>query len=85
MNLLSALLVVSHFLSTKLPPKRLKPGFGTQKKCPFLLNRGVSSIRRYQIQDYVISFPRPNFVSEWRCPLNSGVSKERFQVYLDSL
>ena len=38
---------VSHFLSAKVSPqRRLNPGFGTLKKCPFPdpLNRGVPSI-----------------------------------------
>ena len=37
--------VASHFLSAKVSPEwRLNLGFGTQKKCPFPLNRGVPSI-----------------------------------------
>ena len=38
---------VSHFLSAKVSPqRRLNPGFGILKKCPFPdpLNRGVPSI-----------------------------------------
>ena len=36
--------LVSHFLRAKVSPKwRLNQGFRTQTKCPFPLNRGVSS------------------------------------------
>ena len=45
---ISALFVVSHFLSAEVSPEimeiKIKPGFLTQKKCPFPLNRGQSSI-----------------------------------------
>ena len=42
---LSTIFMVSHLLSAKMCPEwKLNPGFGTQKKCPFLLNRGVPSI-----------------------------------------
>ena len=35
-------LPVSHFLIAKVSPEwRLNLGFGTQKECPFTLNRGV--------------------------------------------
>ena len=50
-------------------------GFGTQKKCPFPLNRD----NKYK--DYVNIFPGPNLASpEWslRCLFNRGVSKVRF-------
>ena len=41
----STLFVVSHFFSAKVSPEwRLNPGFRTQKKCPFPLNRGVLSM-----------------------------------------
>ena len=49
---ISALFVVSHFLSAEVSPDimevKINPGFRTQKKCPFPLNREVSP--------------------EWRCP-----------------
>ena len=45
---ISALFVVSHFLSTEVSPEirevKINPGFRTQKKCPFPLNRGQSSL-----------------------------------------
>ena len=41
---LSTLFVVSHILGAKVSAEwRLNLGFGTQKKCPFPLNRGVPS------------------------------------------
>ena len=73
------LFVVSQDLSAKVSPEwRLHLGFGTQKKCPFPLNRAVPSIsNRYK--NYGNTFPGPNFVSpEWRRPLHRGVPKERF-------
>ena len=47
---ISALFVVSHFLSAKVFPgimeAKINPGFRTQKKCPFPLNRaGHSSLQ----------------------------------------
>ena len=49
---ISALFVVSHFLSAEVSPDimevKINPCFRTQKKCPFPLNREVSP--------------------EWRCP-----------------
>ena len=42
---ISMIFVVSHFLSAKVTPEwRLNPSFGTKKKCPSPLNRGVPSI-----------------------------------------
>ena len=45
---ISALFVVSHFLSAEVSPEimeiKIKPGFLTQKKCPFHMNRGHSSL-----------------------------------------
>ena len=45
---ISALFVVSHFLSVEVSPEimeiKINPGFRTQKKCPFPLNRGHSSL-----------------------------------------
>ena len=41
---------VSHFLIAKVFPEcRLNLGFGTQKKCPFPLNRGVPSIECFHM------------------------------------
>ena len=44
---ISALFVVSHLLRTEVSPEimevKINPGFRTQKKCPFPLNRGHSS------------------------------------------
>ena len=71
---LSTLFVVSHFSSAKVPPEwRLNPSFGTQNKCPFPLNRGVPSM---EITNTKIrwTFSRDQIL----CPLNGGVSKERF-------
>ena len=42
---LSTIFVVSHFLIAKMSPeKTLNPGFGTQRKCSFPLNRGIPSV-----------------------------------------
>ena len=45
---ISALFVVSHFLSAEVSPEimdvKTNPGFWTQKNCPFPLNRGHSSL-----------------------------------------
>ena len=46
---ISALFVVSHFLSAEVSPEiielvKMNPGFRTQKKCSFSLNRGHSSL-----------------------------------------
>ena len=45
---ISALFVVSHFLSAEVSPEimevKINPGFRTQKKCPFPLNRGHLSL-----------------------------------------
>ena len=72
--------VVSHVKGAKaFPWTEVKLVWGPRKvflsleqSCPF--SRG----NRYK--DYVITiFPGPNFVSsEWRCPLNRGVPKDRF-------
>ena len=43
---LSKIFVDSHFSSGKVSPEwSLNQGFGTKKKCPFPLNRGVPSIK----------------------------------------
>ena len=59
----------------------VNPGFGTQKLCPFPLKRGVPSIAVTHSKILCGSFfPGPNLVSpEWRCPMNRGFRKERFQ------
>ena len=59
------LFVVSHLLSTNVSPEwRLNPGFGTQKKCPFPLNRDLCLLQKgYKYKDYVNIFPWPDFVS----------------------
>ena len=61
---------LSHFLSDKVSPGwRLKPSFGTQKKCPIPLFKGVPSVEYNKYKDYVNIFSGPNFVSiEWNCP-----------------
>ena len=77
----SKIFVVNHFLSAKvLPEWRINPGFGTQKKCPFPLNRGVPSTEvRNKYKNHVNIFLGPNFVSlEWTCPLNRDVPNEGF-------
>ena len=39
---ISMIFLVSHFLSAQVTPKwRLSPSFGTKKKCPSPLSRGV--------------------------------------------
>ena len=79
MYMLSTPLVVSHYFSAKVSPEwRLNLGFGTQKKCPFPLNRSVPSL---EVTDAKImwQFLGPKFVSpEWRCPLYGGLPKEWF-------
>ena len=46
---ISARSVVSHFLSAEVSPEimeiKINPGFRTEKKCPFPLNRGHSSLQ----------------------------------------
>ena len=62
---LSTAFEASHFLIAKVSPEqRLKPGFRTQKKCPFPLNGGVPSVE--VTKDYVNIFAGPNFVSPER-------------------
>ena len=71
---LSTLFVVSHFSSAKVSPEwRLNPSFGTQNKCPFPLNRGVPSMEVTNTKIKWIFFR-----DQILCPLNGGVSKERF-------
>ena len=65
---ISMIFVVSHFLSAKVTPEwRLNPSFGTKKKCPSPLNRGVPSI-----EDQILC-PRNGAV-----PLIKVFQKERF-------
>ena len=72
----------------KLSPKwKLNKGFGTQKKCPFPLNKGVPPkdvtdgivmSGAHQMGSWLFEhFTGTNFVSpEWWCPLNNtGVPK----------
>ena len=66
---LSTLFMVSRFLSAKVFPEwRLNPDFGTQKRCPFRLNRCVPSI---EVTDTKImwTFLRDQIL----CPLIGGV------------
>ena len=64
--------LVSHFLRTKVSPKwSLNQGFGTQKKCPFPRNRGVSSTEVTETK-IMWTFFQDKIV----CPLNGGVPKE---------
>ena len=61
--------VVSHFLSAKVSSEwKLNLGFGTQKKCPFPLNRGVPSIKLTNTK-IMWTF----FQDQILCPLNRGV------------
>ena len=54
----------------------VKPGFRDQKKCPFSLNRGVPSIEVI-VTKIIWAF----FWDQILCPLNKGVSKERFHHF----
>ena len=59
---------------------RLKPGFGTRKKCSFPLNRDVPSIEvtnRQVMYGNILAGP-----SEWRCPLNTEVSRRRGSIII---
>ena len=71
-------------LSVKVSSEwRLNLGLGTQKRCPLALNRGISSLKVTDTKTMWAFFPGPNFVStEWRCPLNRGVPKERLRMPL---
>ena len=67
---ISTLFVASHVLSAKVSPEwKSNPGFGTQKTCAFLLNRGVPSI---EVTDTKIMWTF--FRDQILCPLNGGVS-----------
>ena len=64
------LFVVSHFLGAGVSPRwRFNLGFGTHKKCPFPLSRGVPSI---EVTDSKIM--STFFLDQILCPLNGGVS-----------
>ena len=66
---LSTLFVASRFLSAKLFPEwRLNPDFGTQKRCPFPLNRCVPST---EVTDTKLMWTF--FRDQILCPLNGGV------------
>ena len=66
----STLIVVSHVLSTKVSPEwRSNTGFGTQKTCPFPLNRGVPSI---EVTDTKIM--GAFFQDQILCPVNGDVA-----------
>ena len=65
---LSKILVVNHFFSAKVSAEwRLNQGFGTQKKCPFPVNRSIPSteVTKQRLYDH---FSGTKFVS-----LNGGV------------
>ena len=60
----STLFMVSHGLRAKVSSEwKLISGFGTQKKCPFPLNRGIPFNRSNRYKDDVNIFPGPNFAS----------------------
>ena len=66
---ISTLCVVSHVLSVKVSLEwKSKPGFGTQKTCPFPLNRGVPSTEETDSK-IMWTFFRDQIL----CPLNGGV------------
>ena len=65
---LSKIFVVNHFFSAKVSAEwRLNQGFGTQKNCPFPVNRGIPSteVTKQRLYDH---FSGTKFVS-----LNGGV------------
>ena len=63
------LFVVSNVLIARVSPEwRLKPGSATQKKCPFLLNRGVPL---KEVTNTKIMWAL--FRDQILCPLNGGV------------
>ena len=70
--ILSTIFVISHLLIAKMSLEwRLNLGFGTQKQCPFPLNRGVPKDRGNKYKDYVNIFSGLNFEElslEQRCP-----------------
>ena len=70
---MSTLFVVSQVLGAKVSSEwRLNLGFGTEKMCPFSLNRGVPLI---QVTDTKIIWVF--FRDQSLCPLNGGVPEER--------
>ena len=73
-SVISLKTVVSQFLFTKVSPEwRLNWGFGTQKKCPFPLNRGVPSLEVTNTK-IMWTFFRDQILYS----LNGRVPKERF-------
>ena len=67
----STLIMVGHFLSAMISNKwKFNLGLGTQKKCPFLLKRGVPSI---EVIDANIMWAF--FWDQILCPLNGGVPR----------
>ena len=83
---LSTLFVVSHVLNAKCPLNGGQPRFwdpenaflSPEKRCP-----GTPLLPSIAVTHSKIMwkfFPGPNLVSpEWRCPMNRGFRKERFQ------
>ena len=67
--------MVCHLFIAKVSPEwGLNPGFGTQTKCPFPLNRGVPSLEVTNTK-IMWTFFRDKIL----CPLNGGdIPKERF-------
>ena len=78
---ISTLCVVSHVLSVKVSPEwKSNPGFGTQKTCPFPLNRVVPSTEETDSK-IMWTFFRDQILCplEWRCPLNRRVRERMSQ------
>jgi len=76
---ISTLFVISRILRAKVSPEwRLNPGFGTQKKCLFPLNRGVYPT---EIIDTKIMWTF--FRGQILCPLEVCLPKERFLDFTD--
>ena len=79
--ILSTIFVISHLLIAKMSLEwRLNLGFGAQKQCPFLLNRGVP---RTEVTNTKIMWTFFQDQILRRCPLNRGVPKERFQCTIN--
>ena len=70
--ILSTIFVISHLLIAKMSPEwRLNLGLGTQKQCPFPLNRGVPRTEVTNTKIMWTFFSGPNFEEvslEQRCP-----------------
>ena len=70
------ILVVSLFLSAKVSPEwRLNPGFGTQKKCPFPLNRSIPSKEVRNTKNMWTFFWEQSFVPCMEVSLEKRCSK----------